>query len=159
MELYFIVAILSAITIPKASVASPSLSSGSSKDALQLLSFKGFGKDSYCSVSEKDAPIEHGKLPLSKLDSRDLSSKGVNTKSSALSGHGDRGSATPRLKSSLLRPKDLVSGLDEVLYGISSPLRPKDVVLGLDEVLYGISSQLRPKDLVSGLDEVLYGIW
>ncbi|KAL4184670.1 hypothetical protein AMTRI_Chr10g226670 [Amborella trichopoda] len=38
MELYFIVAILSAMAVPEASVASPS--SGSSKDALQLLSFK-----------------------------------------------------------------------------------------------------------------------
>ncbi|KAL4197142.1 hypothetical protein AMTRI_Chr04g186740 [Amborella trichopoda] len=41
MELYFFVAILSAIVVPEASVASPSPSSGSSKDALQLLSFKG----------------------------------------------------------------------------------------------------------------------
>ncbi|ERN16350.1 hypothetical protein AMTR_s04541p00004770 [Amborella trichopoda] len=127
MELYYIVAILSAIVVPEASVASPSPSSGSSKDTLQLLSFKGmdhqeivdllicnsspskpnetsmkaspsipknivsgFGKDSYRSVSGKGAPIEHGKLPLFKLDSRDLSGKGVNTKGSALvSGNGD----------------------------------------------------------------------
>ncbi|KAL4197130.1 hypothetical protein AMTRI_Chr04g186660 [Amborella trichopoda] len=41
MELYFIVPILFAIVVPEASVASPSPSSGSSKDALQLLSFKG----------------------------------------------------------------------------------------------------------------------
>ncbi|ERN12139.1 hypothetical protein AMTR_s00435p00014680 [Amborella trichopoda] len=90
MELYYIVAILSAIVVPEVSVASPSPSSGSSKDALQLLSFKGFGKDSYRSVFGKGVPIEHGKLPLSKLDSRDLSGKGVNTKGSALvSGNGD----------------------------------------------------------------------
>ncbi|ERN07624.1 hypothetical protein AMTR_s00157p00095270 [Amborella trichopoda] len=127
MELYFIVTILSAIVVQEASVASPSPSSGSSKDALQILSFKGmdhqetvdllicnsspskpnetsmkasplipknlvsgFGKDSYCSVSGKGAPIEHGKLPLSKLDSRELSGQGVNTKGSALvSGNGD----------------------------------------------------------------------
>ncbi|KAL4197102.1 hypothetical protein AMTRI_Chr04g186440 [Amborella trichopoda] len=41
MELYFIVTILSAIVVQEASVASPSPSSGSSKDALQILSFKG----------------------------------------------------------------------------------------------------------------------
>ncbi|KAL4197123.1 hypothetical protein AMTRI_Chr04g186610 [Amborella trichopoda] len=41
MELYYIVAILSAIVVPEVSVASPSPSSGSSKDGLQLLSFKG----------------------------------------------------------------------------------------------------------------------
>ncbi|ERN18810.1 hypothetical protein AMTR_s00067p00096790 [Amborella trichopoda] len=88
MELYFIVAILYAIAVLETYMASPS--SSSSKYAMQLLSFKGSGKDSYCSVSGKGAPIEHGKLPLSKLVSRDLSSKGVNTKGSILvSGHGD----------------------------------------------------------------------
>ncbi|ERN17261.1 hypothetical protein AMTR_s00044p00215700 [Amborella trichopoda] len=40
MELYFIVAILSAIALPEASVASPSPSSSSFKDALQLHLFK-----------------------------------------------------------------------------------------------------------------------
>ncbi|ERN03888.1 hypothetical protein AMTR_s00078p00176050 [Amborella trichopoda] len=47
MELYFIVAILSAIAVPEASVASPSPSSGSSKDTLQLLSFKGTVQNPY----------------------------------------------------------------------------------------------------------------
>ncbi|ERN17862.1 hypothetical protein AMTR_s00047p00207000 [Amborella trichopoda] len=126
MELYFIVAILSAMAVPEASVASPS--SGSSKDALQLLSFKCMDHQETVDLlicnstpsKPNETSMQASLLILSQTLKLRYASKGVNTKGSVLvSGHGDRASTTPRLKSSPLRPKDLVSGLYEVLYGSS----------------------------------------